>query len=240
MACGSIILFRFHDHPKICTQRINHLKNLNPDIEIYGLGENIDSLNKLFDAGLEHNYVISNKSSRWKWKNGDLALRKWYNNIGREIEFDRLYLVEWDMVYTAPMEEVYRNIPRNGIGIPGLEPVQSTDRTWVNGRYEEINYLRQTATSRFSQTIDELKVGLFPGVVVPNGFLEAYCSAEIPEVGNDEIRFSVFGQASEYDVYDPMIADDEQIFNTVNNTITPEQIHEEEHRNVFHPVRLLM
>ena len=84
------ILFRFHKDAKICESRIELLRELNPEVPIFGLGERIEGLDKLEDSGLKDIYVIDNESAEWKWKNGDLAIKRWFNEIGHKYSFDML------------------------------------------------------------------------------------------------------------------------------------------------------
>jgi hypothetical protein len=46
--------------------------------------------------GLDSLY-LSPRSGRSNWNQGDLLLADWYRDVGRRLEFDVAYVVDWDI-----------------------------------------------------------------------------------------------------------------------------------------------
>lgn len=229
-----IILFRFHKNADICANRIKILKNQNHNIPIYGVGEDINGINKLYDNGLENLHTINNKSDRWKWLNGDFVIQDWYNSKGKYIDFDICHIIEWDMILTDSIENIYSHIDIGSIGITGLKPINKVNKNWLNGRYNEINYL----IDYFSKEIryKDLEMGIFPGLSVPKQFLEDINSLDIPNIANDEIRISVLANMLDYTVKDTNLSDaNSNKFNTKNNIVDVSDITDD--IKAYHPVR---
>ncbi len=161
-----IILFRFHDHFDICENRLYLLKKLNPEIQIFGMyggepdkaDEAESKLNKL--DGI---YYIKNKGKRWKWANGDLAMRQWYIDIGRKIPFDILHLIEWDLLLLSPIDKIYQKIPANGVGLTRLRPVDDYLFKLLEIKGDELKYIQkiysyiQNPAPKEKISIDEIR-----------------------------------------------------------------------------------
>jgi len=205
-----IILFRYHNvDPAVVLERIVLLKKINPQISIYGLYGGIESsfyyYRFLLDSHVAHNYCIKNKTDEWKWKNVDIAVLLWYNEIGRNLDFEMLHIIEWDVLILDSIDKLYRTIPQNGIGLTGLKELSKLFGKWywVRDIYqcEQWNNLLQYVQTKFNyKNIPFGSQG--PGACLPKSFLEGLSSIEIPELCNDEIRLPLFGQILGYNLYD--------------------------------------
>lgn len=231
-----IILFRFHKNADICANRIKILKKQNDNIPIYGVGEDINGINKLYNNGLESLHTINNKSDRWKWLNGDFVIQDWYNSKGKDIDFDICYVIEWDMILTDSINSIYSHIGKNSVGITGLKPVNKVKQNWLNGRYNEIKYLIDYLSKERCISYNDLEVGIFPGISLPKPFLEDIDSLDVPNVANDEIRISILANILDYNVKKTNLFDpNNDKFNTRNNIIEPSEI--THNKKAYHPVR---
>jgi len=241
------ILFRFHTNPEVCISQLRLLKKLNPDTPIYGLGEDIDRIEDLYNAGLESVHVIDDETDDWKWRNGDLAAAKWFTEYGHTKEFDVLHLIEWDLLLTKPLDELYSHIPEDGVAMTGAVPIENAieyDWGWATGEHEsEYNQLIQFAEDTIGETGTH-KAGLFPGATFPREFLQQYSSLDIPILCNDEVRIGVLSEALGYTVYDTgwyihgcgPIDDVSPVFNCVGESIDLDTVYEQQH-DAYHPVR---
>ncbi|MFB6216238.1 MAG: hypothetical protein ABEJ72_04615 [Candidatus Aenigmatarchaeota archaeon] len=200
---------------------------------------------------MEHIHVIEDKDKDWKWKNGDLAVRHWFKNRGKDISFDMLNIVEWDLLLTEPLDRLYDTVSQNQLGLTGLKPIEEAEEygwDWVadqpySGEWEELkNYVEQeTGFARSSYGC------IFPGACVPREFLERFAEIEVPELCNDEVRVPLFAEALGFDLEDtgffPEWGDkhEYQYFNAIGNNIALERIEEElgkeNGRRAFHPAR---
>lgn len=210
-----IIVFRFHAHPTICENRLRSLKKFNPSVKIYGLFGGLEKDYRKFQRKLlpylEHCYCIKDKTDRWKWKNGDLALRMWYTEFGNTLSFDMLHLIEWDLLVLDSLDNIYKDISLNAIGLTLLVPLQDVANQWVWTAEEpfksEFDVLLAWAQEKFGYRLKPYG-SQGPGICLPRQFLEAYSSVEIPELCNDEVRIPLFGQIFGYTMCDTHFCDD--------------------------------
>lgn len=244
------MLFRFHKNPEICAARIKLLKQLNPETPVYGLGEDIEGVEKMREAGMEHLHVIDGRSDDWKWKNGDLAVGRWFQKVGKELEFDMLHIVEWDLLLAEPLEELYNHVSEDQVALTGLKPIQEASEygwRWVNNEYEqEWKDLKNKVSKEFSYT--ESSHGcIFPGAALPRPFLDKYTKTEVPELCNDEVRVPLYAEAMGYELVDTGFFGEwgsdsvYRYFNALGQEISKERLREQlqkrDGRRAFHPVR---
>lgn len=244
------ILFRFHKEAEICENRIRVLKSLNPEISIFGLGEDIENVERLFDAGMEDLHVIDEHDSDWKWKNGDLAIKHWFNRKGKYIDFDMLHMVEWDLLLTEPIDNLYSHINSNQVGLTGLKPIRDAEQygwAWVNGEYsEEWKELKSFVNSEIDFSKSSFGC-IFPAACLPREFLEEYSKLDVPELCNDEVRVPLIAEALGYELVDTGFFGEwgseevYQYFNAKGQKIEKQKIKKQlsksDGRRAFHPVR---
>lgn len=248
-----IIVFRFHRSPVACKNRLQLLRLFNPDIKIYGLfgGNEMDfpKIRKKLGKDLEHIYCISGKSREWKWRNGDLALRLWYLDYGKDIAFDMIHFIEWDLIVLDSISQIYSHIPAEGIGLSGLIPLRDIENRWPWTAKEPY---RSEWHKFYSLLKDKYQYDLEPyasiaiGACLPRLFLDKYSAADIPELCNDELRVTLFGQILGFKLYDTGFykwhdKEEEKYFNVEIRNIETKTIRKElkrlNGRRVFHPYR---
>lgn len=234
-----LILFRFHKDIDHCVENLDILQTLNPDTPIYGVGEKIDGYKKLTNSYLEDIHVVTNKTDRWKWLNGDFVIVDWFENVGHKLDFDRCYVVEWDMIYTEPMASVYSHIDKDQIGITGYHLPDNYG--WMNGRTDEILYIKNIVESHYDSKNEDVSFGVLPGLVLPYGFIQKYAEVDIPTVANDEMRLSIVATYSDYTIEDTNLQEkiNDPYFNAQSNTTSVNNINAINNCNksVFHPIR---
>src|SRR5437773_9964385 len=119
-----LVLFRFHQNRVVCQNRLDLIKRYNPAVEIHGLyggDESIyPSVRRAIGNEFSSLFCLRGKTAHWKWLNGDLALREWYQAVGRRLAFDVLHLVEWDLVLLDSLDNIYGLVPADAAGITGL------------------------------------------------------------------------------------------------------------------------
>lgn len=229
-----IVLFRFHKKPLVVKNRIKLLKKYNPEIDIYGLfggkEEDFPSMKRYLRRDLKNIYRVKPKYQGWMWLNGDLAVSEWYRKIGKDIDFDRVYLLEWDAIILASLKDAYKNIPKEGIGLTDLRSIEDAfegwywlnNEPWKGFWLELLNRVRK----KYNYTGDE-KVSIFGLPVFTKSFLENYSKVNIettiyqknikenrwdykylPEferkmvLCHDEIRLPLYAEILGYKMYD--------------------------------------
>ncbi len=196
-----IILFRYHKKPYVCRDRLWQLKNFNPGIKIFGLYGGNESeftkYEKYLSPYLEHNYCIKDKSNFWKWKNSDLGIRLWHKDIGKNLDFDMLHVIEWDLLLFDSLNDLYKKIPRNSIGLTGLNPLENVKIKWTwvfeEPYKKQWEKLLKYAKDSFEYN-EQPYASLGPGPCLPKNFLDKFISVHVPDLSNDETRLPLFGQ----------------------------------------------
>lgn len=250
-----IILFRFHENQAVCRNHLELLKQHNPGTAVYGLyGGNeavYPRVEQSFGEEFAHLYCLRDKTANWNWLNGDLAVREWHKAFGRELEFDMLHVVEWDLVLLDSLEKIYSGVPQGGVGITGLVPLKLIKGSWMWTRLESWwvpQWEQLLAHSRENYGYAaEPYASLGPGLCLPKTFLDMYAACEVPELCHDEVRLPLFAQNFGFNLYDTNFykgwfdAQEEIFFNSKNKEIGLELMQKELEnpagKRAFHPFR---
>ena len=248
-----IIIFRFHKDIGICLNRLKLLNKFNPNVDIYGIygGEEKDfskyqeALNKYF----KHLYCIKNKSSRQKWQNFDLALRDWFKEIGKNIDFDQAYIIEWDLILLDSLDNIYSHINKEKVGLTAFIKLKQVEKQWdwVSKEPSRSEWLKllEFVKEKYNYS-SEPNASLGPGPCFPKEFLRKYSEAEVPELCHDELRIPLYAQilgfkCKDTEFYRKWFDDEEKkYFNCIGQEIDIETIELEiknNGRKVFHPFR---
>jgi hypothetical protein len=250
----SIVLFRCHQDASVCCNRIGHLKALNPDYEIDGLFGGDSASAEDFEAALgdliDGWYAAEHRPPWWNWRHGDLLVREWFQKVGHRITFDRIYLIEWDLLLLDPLSKLYRHVPRDAIAVTARFPLREVAHDWVwmtnEGYRLEWSRLHSEVVRKFGYNGSPY-ASLGPGTCYSRGFLERYCAIDIPELTNDELRVPLFAQCFGITIADTGFrqtwddADELRAFNCHGSEVDPKVIQTElsrpNGRRAFHPYR---
>lgn len=247
-------LFRYHTNLPMCKNRLEFIKRLNPEINIYGLYGGAENDFPEYETHLKDyldgNYCLRHKSNLWKWKNGDLAIRQWFIDFGNLLDFDKLYMMEWDLIMLKPLKKIYAHIPPENIGMTGLVPLESIEKKWFWTR----DGLQATEWKNLKNHVEKkynfsgpyfASVG--PGLSLTKTFLEKYANIEIPEYCNDELRLPIFAKALGFDLKDTQFMGkwfshkEKKYFNCNEHSVTLKtiikELNKKNGRRIFHPVR---
>lgn len=247
----SIIIFRFHNYPRICLNRLKLLRFFNPEIPIYGIygGDRSEVYKYLNVLGryLTDIYVIPEELSGMRWCNFETVLTYWFNKTGKYINFDRAYVIEWDLLLLDKLENIYRHIGMNEVGLTGLIPISEIENKWYWACEEpqktKLKHLLSFLRNSHGYTSSPF-ASLGPGLCFPKSYLEEYSKLKIPTICHEEIYFPLFAQLLNYPLKNTGFfngwADEKakEYFNCDRNYISNESILREYHQNnrkVFHP-----
>ena len=247
-------LFRYHNNLEICKNRLKLFRQINPDVKVYGLfggkEEDFDDSHSQLKDYFEGNYCLKGKSNLWKWKNGDLAIRQWYLDYGKHLDFDMLHLLEWDLLMTCPIEEIYAHIPKDTLGVTGLISLEKVEEEWFWTRdplqKENWNKLKDHVKKKYNFH-GPYFASVGPGLMLTKSFLEQYAKDHIPEYCNDELRLPLFASALKLEMKDTgflkkwFSKTEKKYFNCNENNISlkslMKQLNKKNGRRVFHPFR---
>lgn len=248
-----IVLFRFHENSSVCRNRIQLLRLFNPDVRIFGLyggdeGNFYKFRNKL-GKELDHIYCVTGVSDEWKWKNSDLAVRRWFMDYGKQLSFDMLHVIEWDMLFFNSISEIYKHIPEDGIGLSGLILLKEIEHVWSWTSREpfrsEWNKLLSYARGTFNYMAEPYAC-IAGGACLSKEFLKEYARTDIPELCNDELRLPLFAQILGINIYDTGLykwydKNEEDFFNVevreIKSATIKNELRRPSGRRIFHPYR---
>lgn len=256
----SIVLFRCHQQPSISRNHLELVKRFNPELKIYGMfgafaeEEDVFSqFQKEFTGLAENVHDIKVPSKEWGWKNGDLAIRRWYQQVGHLFDFQRLYVIEWDLLLFGHLDKVYQHIPSDGLAMTGLTPLAEVEDKWQWTAREPYRreYLKlQKVTKKAFPSLGSTSASHGPGLALTKEFLEKYSAAEVVEFGNDELRLPMYAQGLGFKMYDTgfekgwITKNEADLFNCFGQEIQwsaiETQLRISNGRRAFHPFRQLV
>lgn len=241
-----IVVFRFHRDPDLCRSRLRVLRRLNPGVPVYGLGEPIGLAGEFADL-----HVIGDRDAEWKWQHGDLALARWFREVGRAVEFDVVHVVEWDLLLCAPLADLYGHVPADALALSGLrsmDDARADGWSWIDdeGAYQHADDYRRLRdyAARELGFEGEGPSCIFPGTALPRSFLAEYATLDPPEVCNDEVRVPLVASALGYECRDTGFHDwtgeGRRYFNGRGSEVPRSRVEAEladpDGRRAFHPV----
>jgi hypothetical protein len=255
------ILFRFHNHLRVCRNHVQLLATFNPGTPIFGVFGGPERLfpllrhwtRAIFGSAVTNLYCISGQSRQWKWANSDLVVRLWYRDVGRQYPFDVLHVVEWDLALFAPLAEAYARVPPDGVGLTGLTPLAAVEDRWGWTAEEphrtEWRELLEFARTRLGYDLAPYAC-IGPGVCFPRAFLERYLDIDLPPLCHDELRLPLLAQILGFRLYDTGFfrrwfdADETRFFNAdtvaVDSAVMKDELSKPSGRRAFHPSRDLV
>jgi len=198
------ILFWFYKEPEICQNRLELLRQNNPTISIYGLYggdlEAVDQYTSLLSQYLDDFYTFAeSKDSLWKWLQGDLMLTHWYRERGKDLSWDTIIIVQWDMLVFGAIEQLFSMLKKDQILLSGLRPIKEVENDWMwvapekpDHRHQYLNFLEHISKT-YSYQQEPLGC-IFIVVCLPRIFLERYSTVEQPELGFLEYRIPMYAQ----------------------------------------------
>ena len=251
---SAIVLFRYSRELPICLQALRLVRALNPGLPIHGLygGDVLEELPAELTDLLESNWRMPTDDFFYKWKNGDLCARAWFQAHGRHLSFDHVYLLEWDMLFLKPLHQVYGPLEpgANYATLFGDHAyAQEIEWHWItyHYRWETRQLLDHLAEDGLPVVLEDLSFAIMGGTVFCRPFLERFASMAVPSYSNDELRLSVYSAAFGIPLYDnrihPRGGEDGNIYYANNeDVLTPAHVETVMARGgaVLHPVRFLL
>jgi hypothetical protein len=203
------ILFRFHDFFDVCDARLSRLQALNPGIKIHGLyggtKQTLTSASSSFLEKFESLHVLT-QDSIWCWMfGGFFGVDSWYKAIGRQLDFDVVHLIEWDLLMEDSLENLYRHIEPEFIGVTAPTPIGDLKGKWQwvtdAGKRAELHLLLQSIRADHGVT-PVVHACFIAGACFPKAFLESISRWKIPSYCNDEVLVPLYAQIAKIGLRD--------------------------------------
>jgi hypothetical protein len=198
------ILFWFYKEPEICQNRLEILRQHNPNTPIYGVygGDlaEVDLYKSQLGEYLDDFYTFSEpKDTYWKWLQGDLILTHWYRERGQDLPFDTVVVVQWDMLIFGAIDGLFSMLKPDQILLSGLRPITEIEENWhwVTPKLPDLRLRYLQFLKHVGKVYDyqqEPMACIFIVACLPRIFLERYAAIEQPELGFVEYRIPIYAQ----------------------------------------------
>lgn len=180
------ILFWCYRDLALCRSRLRLLRHFDPDAPIYVLyGGPIgraDAFAEALGPLADDFWAFDERRPRsWKWRHGNLMIRKWHIDRGRYLPWDTVVVAQWDLLMFGGVEALFPTLGPDELLISGLRPLHEVEAWWPwvrpdrpreRARYEA--FLASLRRRHGAALDDHLRCGLFVVVCLPRSFLEAY------------------------------------------------------------------
>jgi hypothetical protein len=198
------ILFWFYKEPEICQNRLELIRQYNPTMPIYGVyGGDLataDRYKSQLDPFLDDFYTFpAERDANWKWLQGDLILTDWYRQRGKDLPFDTVVVVQWDMLIFGAIEHLFAMLEPNQILLSGLRPIAQIEDNWhwVTPKLADLRLRYLQFLEHVSKVYNYQQAPmacLFIVACLPRIFLERYAAISQPELGFLEYRIPIYAQ----------------------------------------------
>lgn len=197
------VVFWCYRDPVVCRNRLRVLRRRNPGLALYVLYGGPPAAAAAFEAALgpyaDDFYVHEgDEDAEWRWRNGDLMLARWHDRRGRHLAWDSVFVVQWDMVLTAPVGDILQPLEPGDMLLSGLRPLSEVAPWWhwlKDGRDAEYDAFFARLAREHPEHADDVRwCCQFVGVVFPRPFLEAYAAVPDPELGFLEYKIPAYAQ----------------------------------------------
>lgn len=197
------VLFWFYKEPDLCENRLLLLRQHNPEARIYGLYGGDPSQAHVFQARLGKHlddfYTFDQpRDAHWKWYHGDQMIVHWYRERGVQLEWDSLFIAQWDMLVFGHLDKLFAGLKQGEMLFSGLRPVREVDPWWW--------YIRENSPEReeYFRFLDFVRetygfggdplCGEFIVICLPRTFIERYAEIANPELGFLEYKIPIYAQ----------------------------------------------
>ena len=212
------VLFWCYKDPVLSRDRLQLLRRHNPTAPIYvlfgGDPASAPSFQRAFAGLIDDFYVFDDppppggpehllgefrEGVYWKYYYGDLLFAAWYRDRGRELAWDTVCVVQWDMLVYGPIEQVFGCLERDEVLFSGLRPIREVEDRWLWTAES-----RPIARRLYLEFLDHVRErhGLAEEplccvaivLCLSRSFLDAFAGIERPELGFMEYRLPVYAQ----------------------------------------------
>jgi hypothetical protein len=199
---GLAALFWFYKEPDVCENRLDLLRRHNGDLAVFGLFGGEAGEAPLFEARLRGRlddfYAAPPADREWKWLNGDLMLLDWYERRGRDLAWDQIAVVQWDMLVLGSLKGQLPGMKPDEMFLSGLAPLDETLEWrwyWTRDPARRPDYLsfRQHVGAHFGFQRAPLRC-FFIFQVFPRAFFERYAAIPAREIGMLEYKVPTYAE----------------------------------------------
>lgn len=154
---------------------------------------------KRVGSRLDDVYIAPAAAAEWKWLNGDLMLLDWYERRGRELAWDQIAVVQWDMLVFDSIQKQLPGMKSGEMFLSGLGRLDAAaEGSWFWTRPDggqRDNYVRFKEHVRqvYGYARELLHCG-FIFLVIPRAFFERYAEVPDRELGMLEYKIPTYAE----------------------------------------------
>jgi hypothetical protein len=183
------VLFLFYKEFDLCRANLRRLRRLNPGVAIfaYHTGDpgNAPAAGAAVDGLVDDFYAFPlERDAGWRWEHFDQLLVTWYAQRGQQLDWDSLFLVQWDMLVAAPIRSLYPNLRADQLLLPGLACMSDIEHWYhfADPRNSDLAGFKRWLADRFDYRGE---VYAYPIIVaaLPRIFFAATQQSGYPETG---------------------------------------------------------
>jgi hypothetical protein len=111
------ILFWCYKEADLCANRLRLVRHYNPRTPVYVLFGGDPAQAPRFEAAFrtyfDDFYVFPDeRSPEWKWQRGDMLISRWFRDRGKQLQWDSVAIIQWDMLVFAPVEQLFGHLTK--------------------------------------------------------------------------------------------------------------------------------
>lgn len=238
------LLYIFYGSPSTCANRLRVFRELNSDLKIFGIctaGKGQKKKFKVVEDQCDHLWYLPDHDSKWCWYNLDKVACMWFEDVGVNLDFEKILVVDWDLLLMEPVKNWLDQVGGNEVKIIDVWENRNPEKNfWTSDRFPEYALFKE----RLSKDMPE-------GYVLLNAFLFAYACTKssfakfAPQVislpGYCEFRLPTVMASHGLEVSNFKRPDNWGTFSTVTGLSIPKKTIKAEVANphgfrMFHPV----
>jgi len=129
-------------------------------------------------------------------------IARWYRERGRQLPWDTVVVVQWDMLLMGALEELFAALKKDELLLSGLRPVREVEDWWFwpdhgsprdGSTKAKYRLFLEHVRDRYGYDAEPLCC-LFIVACLPRSFLDRYSDIEKPEIGFLEYKLPIYGQ----------------------------------------------
>lgn len=211
------VLFWCYKEPALCEDRVALLRRHDPDVPVYVLFGGEPGAAAAFErrlapmvqdfwvceeeppAGAERYADAFRGGATWKYVYGDVLIAAWQRERGRELDYDTLVVVQWDMLVFGRIAEVFACLRPGEALFSGLRPLAEVEDRWIwtapshpTQRRMYLDFLAHLR-ERYDYR-DQPQACLAIVMALPRAFLERFAAIERLDLGFLEYRLPMYAQ----------------------------------------------
>jgi hypothetical protein len=199
-----VVLFWFYKELEVCKNHLELFKKHNPNVQIFGLFGGKEEEASTYKSGLKNYlddfYVSSlvDKNEDFKWIHGDLMLLDWFENKGKDLNWDSVVILQWDVLVFDSLEKQFSNLKKDEIFLSGLRELDAEIEllwSWTKPEGENrVNYLafREYIEKEYNYNPVTFLCSLFILEVFPRVFFEKWGMVKNKKIGMLEYKIPAY------------------------------------------------